>query len=742
MGTMRIARAEFIKIFKKPSLYFMGLILAIVILVSSFFFQPEKRTNSSVTLRGNTVADIIAAFEEETGAETKKQYDLKNDQAKNMIEFYGNLTSRITSINNAYTALTKAYTALLSSKSDADYTTFKAKLAEFKSIVLSKPSLDQYEGLFNSYLAGPLVAQHKEIFQEIETLYGLSVTSFCDQFNNNTIQPKNANYTGKSYNYKDALQKICDDSANIYANHLRTLTEEMTVCFKNYATEAEVNYNKLPSSLESGYVIPGTTVTVYTQAEYFNYYANKTKESVQAVKDFLDKMTSTEQPLILISETNYLSVLSKIEKIIEVLNANTRNDVMEKAMGIGGFSKSEAEKVTAQPLSINQWKVAIIKKFVGFNNDMTSIVDLDSELFANAIIVKIDNKILKELSEITEKTTEKRNAKYNELKQIDATNGSVNLANKYVSQYKHLNLISNNIVYNKLLLTITDGLSNKEVASLHGYNFNTFSRYNINETLLKNQYLYKTNTFAFEYSDTFSFNQNSANKTTIFDFMFYALRISTLFIIVFAIIMASSLIASEFDSGTIKLLAIRPYKRGKIIMGKFFATMFFVICFVLFSAIIALLAGLTMFDWNIQPVLAIFNSSVAFSISPILLMLINIICVILEIMFFAIIAICMATITRSFAATLSTTLVLYVLSLALNILLSNKLWYAYSPFMNIDFFRFMGGAFSSTASSTLSALFTTPLLKNMNFFISLGMYGGISIALMLLTYFVFKKKDI
>ena len=742
MGTMRIARAEFIKIFKKPSLYFMGLILAIVILVSSFFFEPAKRTNSSVTLKGSTVADVIASFEEESGAETKKQYDLKNDQAKNMIDFYSTLTSRNTAIDNAYTALKNAYTALLNSKSDTEYTAFKARLSDFKSAVLSKPSLDQYKGLFDSYLAGPLAAQHKEIFQTIENLYGLSATSFCDQFNNNTIQPSNANYAGKSYNYKDALLKICNDSKNIYTNHLRALTEEMTVRFKSYATEAEVNYNKLPASLGSGYVIPGTTVTVYTQAEYFNYYANKTKESVQAVKDFLDKMTSTDQPLILISETNYLSVVYKIEKIIEVLGASTREDVAAKAIEIGGFSKGEAEKVTAQPLSINQWKVAIIKKLVGFNNEITSMVDLDSELFANATLVKIDDNILRELRAITDETVTRRDAKYNELKQMDATNGSTNLANKYVSQYKHLNLISNNIVYHKLLLAITDGLSNKEVAALHGYNFNTFSRYNINETLLKNQYLYKTNTFAFEYSDTFSFNQNSANKTTVFDFMFYALRISTLFIIVFAIIMASSIIASEFDTGTIKLLAIRPYRRGKIIMGKFFATMFFVICFVLFSAIISLFAGLALFDWNIQPVLAVFNSSVAFSISPILLMLINIICVILEIMFFAIIAICMATITRSFAATLSTTLVLYVLSLALNILLSNKLWYAYSPFMNIDFFRFMGGAFSSTSSSVLSTMFTTPLLKNMNFFISLGMYGGISVALMLLTYLVFKKKDI
>ena len=38
MGVFRIAKAEFIKIFKKPSVYIMGVILASVLVLSLLFF--------------------------------------------------------------------------------------------------------------------------------------------------------------------------------------------------------------------------------------------------------------------------------------------------------------------------------------------------------------------------------------------------------------------------------------------------------------------------------------------------------------------------------------------------------------------------------------------------------------------------------------------------------------------------------------------------------------------------------
>ena len=102
MGTMRIARAEFIKIFKKPSIYIMGIILAIVILLASFFFAPTKRTDTKVTIAGENVAEIVLNFETDSGSENIYQYDLKNTQAEKMIDFYSYLNLRESNIKTAY----------------------------------------------------------------------------------------------------------------------------------------------------------------------------------------------------------------------------------------------------------------------------------------------------------------------------------------------------------------------------------------------------------------------------------------------------------------------------------------------------------------------------------------------------------------------------------------------------------------------------------------------------------------
>jgi len=778
MRTMRIARAEFIKIFKKPSIYVMGIILAIIILLASFFFSPTKRTDTQVTISGENVAEIVLNFETNEGSENIYQYNLKNTQAENMIDFYLYLNLRETNIETSYKALKEAYSTLVASQIKANYDTFKTAFENFKSAIEygSAGQMDPsgYNDVFKYYfgysdneydeITSQLFSAQEHLLSTIQGMYNSTNCSDEIASNGGIIYFCNAYTTNK---YGSWIDGVYESALSFITYSCEMADLATTLQFKVYSTIVDANSSETLPAFPIN--IDGDEIN--SQTEYFNHYKDKFTNALTTLKTYLHKIITTSQPLILVSDIQYKALLSKLDNILGVLNLTSLDKIQEKASSVGISST-----YYNTPLSLNQAKVAIIKKITGFPTTTTtsssytffklinsvsgdavydfgslinsetsllSLLDLNGSLFQNSTLARLSNEKVEKLSEITTETTTRCAEKLTDIESIDGTNGSLSTANTYISQYKHYNLISNDIVSNSIKLSITEGMSNSEVASLYGYDFDIFSRYSVNETLLKNQYLFDSDTFAFDYSDVFSFNQNSASEgTTIFDFIFFALRISTLFIIVFAILMAANLIANEFDTGTIKLLAIRPFKRGKIIMGKFWATMFFVICFVLFSTIVSLIAGLAMFEWNFQPVLAVFNSSVAFSINPLLLMFINVISVIIEIMFFAIIAITMSTITRSFAGTISTTLILYILSLGLNMLFSNNLWYAYSPFMNTDFFRFMGGAFASNSGSALSTMFITPLLKNMNFYISLGMYGGISLTLLFTTYLVFKKRDI
>ena len=102
MGVFRIARAEFIKIFKKPSIYLMGVILAAVLVLSLLFFDPIGKQNYTVTIDGSSVEKIYDKFMDNAGDITKETYDKSIQNSLDKINFYK-------SFNNRNLSLTKIY---------------------------------------------------------------------------------------------------------------------------------------------------------------------------------------------------------------------------------------------------------------------------------------------------------------------------------------------------------------------------------------------------------------------------------------------------------------------------------------------------------------------------------------------------------------------------------------------------------------------------------------------------------
>lgn len=63
------------------------------------------------------------------------------------------------------------------------------------------------------------------------------------------------------------------------------------------------------------------------------------------------------------------------------------------------------------------------------------------------------------------------------------------------------------------------------------------------------------------------------------------------FILIFAIVIAASIVSEEFSRGTIKLLLVKPYNRVKILMSKFIVCVLILILAILFIAISQLIIG-------------------------------------------------------------------------------------------------------------------------------------------------------
>ena len=311
----------------------------------------------------------------------------------------------------------------------------------------------------------------------------------------------------------------------------------------------------------------------------------------------------------------------------------------------------------------------------------------------------------------------------------------------YFNSYKWLSLASEDYISNKINIEITNDYSSNDIIKFNS--FEDFNTYKALESITKMEYLIETDAYAPQFLSTFSFMEQSGNTTNIYDYMYYGLKISSIIIVLFAIVMASNIVAYEFDTGTIKLLAMRPFKRTKIVTGKLLAVMFFVISFILFSVAITLIGGyLSGIAFVNTPVLTIFNATTPIVFNPVILMIINIVSIIFETMFYTILALALSTMLRSFAGALTSSLLLFITSIVLNIIYSAKLWYTYMPFGNIDFFRFFGTNIAFTNNSLFTTLVNVPLLSNASIFISVIIYV-VSISFVLfLSYFLFNKRDI
>lgn len=699
MGVFKIARAEFIKIFKKPSVYIMGVILATVLVLSLLFFEPIGKQDYSVKLTGSSVGVVYNKFvNDETSPFKKSDFDKIIDDSLLKLDFYSVLNQRTQSlqkVNSEFSALfVDLQNAVKANESEEKinrvFSALKLKLEEYRTLYNNLSSLTTQSTFYAEYVKLPLFTDVSAILDKIVSDSAESANSFINRINNNK--------------YIDALNKVAANDDNSIRNAIT-----------DYAKQIEDKTNRY-------------TKLVYDtpQPSYKDQYTTRLNELTDVVKraqTFLTSLFKNSYSLAFFEKKEYDELITALTSVISNLNSfsdpNSANT-----------SQTDHERHIAIAKSLVVAKLD--EKLAKFAQNLTYY--RVSQTIINDLKTKINDKIIKDLKANLTKHIEESNndATSADLKKIAALND-------LITSYR---VLANNT---KLLVDYTLDI---EATSQFGplkitnyYNFDKFNTYETKEAAARINYFVSNGVYNQHYADVFAFNKNSTLETNAYDFMFYAMKIATVLISAFAILMAASLIALEYDSGTIKLLAIRPFKRWKIITGKLFATMFFVIVFVLFSATIALVAGMSIYPVTTTPVLMVINSQYTFAINPAYLMAIYICLTIAEIFFYAILALSISTIFRSYTAAISLSFLTFILAFTLNMLLGGVFWYSFIPFINTDFFRFFGGSFLLTQTGLLNDLFTPALLSNANIYVSLGIYFGSVFLLLILAQIVFNARD-
>ena len=283
-----------------------------------------------------------------------------------------------------------------------------------------------------------------------------------------------------------------------------------------------------------------------------------------------------------------------------------------------------------------------------------------------------------------------------------------------------------------------------DVAMAQYVGFEDANSYRLAEAKTKYCYLLENDYADSDLASTLSFNKNSYSETNAFDYMYFAMEIVSIVIITFTVVLGAGMIAKEHSQGTIKLLAIRPYKRWKIIFAKTLATLFFGFVFVLLSAIVTLITGIIIYGISFPTMLVVFNASTVF-VAPIwAVFLIYLATLMLKIWIYALLAIAISTIFNSYLASVCIAVGIYATNIIVTFVSRGATWLRYNVFANIDLFKYFGGSFSSSYNSlqNLTNLFSSPVFPGVNFNVSLVIVASIIVILNVAMLTVFNKKDI
>lgn len=697
-GIFRITKAEFIKIFKKPSVYIMGLLLAAVIVVGLFTFEPNNRvTNLVSNITGSTVSQMNADWNSGIDSDAKSKLDNNVSTALSMVVYYENLTTRTTELQTTYAEFLSAQANLNNAiiNESVDLTPFynqvKTKLQSLTEVFTNDYEMQDYD-FYQLYKQSTVYKKYYNTGTPLGYLNTLANNADTDTATNfNTF-----------YNTNDYTEKLNGISSMFITDMLQYNLDQINQSYSSYNTA----------------IVTSSTFTFEIAMEQAR---QELVLNIQAFQDYLTALSNTQNPVYVMDSNTYEQIVEQIEDSISVLEG------LDEATGDTLFDRYKTVLNNYKDLGLSTTLQTMIDDF--------ELVQLDQDTI-NALREFVNVNV----SELTQSLLEKINLFVLEHGDSELSEYKNQLLSMY-NNYKTTSLNAITYIENELAFVILNGKSATEITTIKGYE--DFNTYQAQEENVKIEYLVATQTFDQDYADVFSYSINTTNETNAWDFMFYAMKLSSVFIVLFAIIMSSNIVAYEFDAGTIKLLAIRPFKRYKILFGKLLAVMFFALVFVLFSAIIAFAGGWSSFAVTTTPILGVFNATTAYVMAPWLLMLINIGAILLEILFYVIIALSISIIFRSFAGAMTTSTIAYLFAMVLNLVFAGALWYSYIPFVNTDFFRFMGGVFNSPyGNSGLSGMFNVGLLSNANLQLSAIIYGGTALFILLVAYVVFRKRDI
>ena len=444
-------------------------------------------------------------------------------------------------------------------------------------------------------------------------------------------------------------------------------------------------------------------------SESFIAIFNELKQMCSDLMSYLATLQS-ETLNFYLTVNNYNTIYNEIEDLYDAIPQNfdayrTVEDFIDLANSIRrGFPLSSSRQIVA-----NLQKLSI---------DPDTYYELIQTYYTNAKLTLNDvynAQIETFLDEHFESTDEE------DIKQM----------NEYIAEYYSYADMNMTVLENKFMLLRIGDKSDTDLENLIGYT--EVSKYALNEQNTIYDYLLENEDFEYNYLTSFNFNVASGATSNAYDYTVYTMQILSVLIIVFTIFYACSSIAGDQASGTMKMIAIRPYTRNKLFAGKYLSCVMFGIMLMLISTVASFVVGIIMYGLPMTSCLVVFNSSSVISIHPILLLLLYLLSLFVNLLFYISLAMFICLLFKSNTLSVFLTTIIYAAQIVLSGLVGSA-WLKYTPFGHFDLYKYFGNSHLG--------MFSMNILPDSNFLTSAIVLGLMIVIFNSLSHLIFKRRDI
>ncbi len=485
------------------------------------------------------------------------------------------------------------------------------------------------------------------------------------------------------------------------------------------------NINNEDSKLD---VLKNLLTTADNSLKDFHYELLKDEKNLSLIKEKLKTyktnirniqtyLSTIENKIDFFITYNQLTELKNFfSKLDNDIPANTTNYSVDNMIELGNFLVTER--------TFSEFVYPITNTLQEINLDATKI-DMVVQKYYNEIVTNQDS---------TLSTYEEDIDKFYVAHSGSNDEKDLETLNDMYSNYKSIVLMAKTNLQNSFTLLQVENISNSNLNYYVG--FDKINKYVLQEEITKNDFLLENNQFDKDFANNFNFNATAGFNVTAYDFTIFAMQILSLIIAVFCIFFGAGLIAGEHTGKTMKMLAIRPYTRNKIFIGKFIACIAFMIILILVSFVASFVVGSILYGVNLPNILLIINATTPTVVHPIIALLIYLASTILNIIFYISISMLLSVIFRSSTISVLTAFICYIITILFNMLFIKTSWFKILPFAHLDIFKYFGNA------STNGEFLNFNMIIDGNIIFSIIYLISIILLFNVLSLVIFKKRNI